>query len=250
MDVHRPLVYGERLRIRAPGDRSFTLGPHVDGGSVERWEDEEYRRCYRDILCGDWERFDAWDATHRADARCDLYSLGLGLCTVFRSFQGWLSLSSSGKGMGALMVVPMLREVCVMHANTTNAPRLCLMGCCCHDLTSAERTVHCPPHSGNAPRFKGLQEAWPALARRAGDSGSHSPRPSGGVGLPPRPLCLRFAMSRPNPRSVGPRGPLSCLRRGRTRGRPSVSHNGGWSARSERDGPSGSSNRAFGAGLI
>lgn len=29
------------------GDRSFTLGPHVDGGSTERWEDEEYRKVYR-----------------------------------------------------------------------------------------------------------------------------------------------------------------------------------------------------------
>ena len=28
------------------GDTSFTLGPHVDGGSTERWEDEEYRKVY------------------------------------------------------------------------------------------------------------------------------------------------------------------------------------------------------------
>ena len=29
------------------GDSSFTLGPHVDGGSTERWEDAEYRKVYR-----------------------------------------------------------------------------------------------------------------------------------------------------------------------------------------------------------
>lgn len=110
MDMNRPLTYGERLRIRAAGDKSFTLGPHVDGGSVERWEDEEYRRVYEHILACDWEKFDAWDATHRAEARCDMYNLGLGLCSVFRSFQGWMSLSNSGKGKGALMVVPMVRE--------------------------------------------------------------------------------------------------------------------------------------------
>jgi len=54
MDVHRPLTYGERLRIREAGDESFTLGPHVDGGSVERWEDEEYRKVYSNVLAGSW----------------------------------------------------------------------------------------------------------------------------------------------------------------------------------------------------
>ena len=33
------LTYGERLRIRKPGDTTFTLGPHLDGGSIERFED-------------------------------------------------------------------------------------------------------------------------------------------------------------------------------------------------------------------
>merc|ERR1719414_1191568 len=79
VDVHRPLTYGERLRIREAGDTSFTLGPHIDGGSVERWEDDEYRRVYDKILTGEWENYDAWDATHRAEARCDLYRLGVGL---------------------------------------------------------------------------------------------------------------------------------------------------------------------------
>eukprot|EP00913_Durusdinium_trenchii_P019882 g18689.t1 len=72
VDVDRPLTYCDRLRIRKAGDRSFTLGPHVDGGSTERWEDEEYRKVYRDILSGHWEQYDAFDATHRASARYDL----------------------------------------------------------------------------------------------------------------------------------------------------------------------------------
>ena len=32
------------------GDSSFTLGPHVDGGSTERWEDAEYRKVYRHLV--------------------------------------------------------------------------------------------------------------------------------------------------------------------------------------------------------
>ena len=35
-----PLTYADRVRIRQPGDAGFALGPHVDGGSVERWEPE------------------------------------------------------------------------------------------------------------------------------------------------------------------------------------------------------------------
>jgi hypothetical protein len=55
-----PLTYADRLRIRHPGDAKFALGPHMDGGSVERWEDEGYRRVYEKILKGDWEGFDAF----------------------------------------------------------------------------------------------------------------------------------------------------------------------------------------------
>lgn len=31
------LSYADRLRIRHPGDSKFALGPHIDGGGVERW---------------------------------------------------------------------------------------------------------------------------------------------------------------------------------------------------------------------
>lgn len=110
VDVHRPLTYCDRLRIRDPGDSSFTLGPHVDGGSTERWEDDEYRRVYADILEGHWERYDPFDATHRAEAKQDLYNSGLGGCSLFRTFQGWVSLSEGGQGLGALQVVPLLKE--------------------------------------------------------------------------------------------------------------------------------------------
>lgn len=56
-----PLVYSDRLRIRNPGDAKFALGPHIDGGSIERWEDPTYRQVYKKILEGKWEEFDAWE---------------------------------------------------------------------------------------------------------------------------------------------------------------------------------------------
>jgi hypothetical protein len=33
----------------------------MDGGSIERWEDEGYRSVYGKILEGRWEDFDAWE---------------------------------------------------------------------------------------------------------------------------------------------------------------------------------------------
>lgn len=56
-----PLVYSDRLRIRNPGDAKFALGPHMDGGSIERWEDLNYRMVFDKILTGRWEEFDAWE---------------------------------------------------------------------------------------------------------------------------------------------------------------------------------------------
>jgi hypothetical protein len=57
------LTYGERLRIRQPGDRSFTLGPHVDGGSIERFEDPLSRQAYKEVFEGRWEQYDAGSST-------------------------------------------------------------------------------------------------------------------------------------------------------------------------------------------
>lgn len=56
-----PMTYADRLRIRHPGDSRFALGPHMDGGSIERWEDPTYRAVYSKILEGKWEEFDAWE---------------------------------------------------------------------------------------------------------------------------------------------------------------------------------------------
>jgi len=109
ISLSHQLSYADRLRIRHPGDAQFALGPHVDGGGLERWEDPEYRQVYTKILSGNWEEFDSFDATHRAKAVMDMYST-VGGCSIFRSWQGWLSLSETGPGEGTLKVFPFLKE--------------------------------------------------------------------------------------------------------------------------------------------
>ncbi|KAL2400930.1 hypothetical protein ABEF95_001834 [Exophiala dermatitidis] len=104
-----PLTYADRFRNRQPGDAKFALGPHTDGGSVERWEDPEYSRVYQSILQGRWEDYDPFDARHRIAARMDLYN-GAGACSMFRLFQGWLSMSSTGPGEGTLKGCPLVRH--------------------------------------------------------------------------------------------------------------------------------------------
>ena len=103
------LTYADRLRIRDPGDAKFALGPHVDGGSLERWEDAEYSRVYTKILQGQWEQYDAWDVKHSLKAQMDLYN-GAGACSMLRLFQGWLSMSDTAPGEGSLRVCPMITQ--------------------------------------------------------------------------------------------------------------------------------------------
>ncbi|EXJ86542.1 hypothetical protein A1O3_03495 [Capronia epimyces CBS 606.96] len=104
-----PLTYADRFRIRQPGDAKFALGPHTDGGSVERWEDPEYSRVYQAMWEGRWEEYDPFDARHRITAQMDLHN-GAGACSMFRLFQGWLSMSSTGPGEGTLKVCPLLQH--------------------------------------------------------------------------------------------------------------------------------------------
>ncbi len=106
--LNENMMYVDRLRIRQPGDAQFALGPHVDGGGIERWEDPEYRSCYTSIFQGHWEENDFFDATHRVRAQMSLYNT-IGGCSAFRSWQGWLSLSTVNPGEGGLLVNPLLK---------------------------------------------------------------------------------------------------------------------------------------------
>ncbi|KAH9029467.1 DUF1479-domain-containing protein [Lactarius hengduanensis] len=98
LSLGTPISYYDRFRIRLPGDRSFVLGPHIDGGSLERWEDPGFRACFGAILSGRWRDHDPFDAAPRLHACQDLYHA----C-------GWTSMSTTGPGQGTLRVVPMLK---------------------------------------------------------------------------------------------------------------------------------------------
>jgi hypothetical protein len=104
-----PTIYADRLRMRLPGDARFALGPHVDGGSCERWEPDGYGkgRVYDEIWKGNWEAYDPWESSSRLPVSSDLYQ-GVGACSMFRMFQGWLSMSSTGPFEGTLLANPLL----------------------------------------------------------------------------------------------------------------------------------------------
>ena len=109
VSVSHPMIYADRLRIRLPGDTGFALGPHIDGGSVERWEEGGYGlgHVYDRIFEGKWEKYDPWEISCRLPVVMDLYQ-GQGACSAFRAFQGWLSMSNTAPFEGTLLVNPLL----------------------------------------------------------------------------------------------------------------------------------------------
>jgi hypothetical protein len=111
ISLSTPLSYADRLRIRQPGDAKFALGPHQDGGSVERWEPSGYGLggVYDAVLSGAWENHDPFEAGGRVAAVTNLYN-GLGACSMFRMFQGWVAMSTAGPEKGTLLVNPLLKE--------------------------------------------------------------------------------------------------------------------------------------------
>ncbi|KAJ9478162.1 hypothetical protein PHBOTO_001747 [Pseudozyma hubeiensis] len=109
-----PLNYVDRLRIRQPGDAKFALGAHIDGGGVERWECDNFRGLWHNILTesAEWRSHDPWSLGangERMTAKTDMYE-GPGQCGVFRPLQGWLSMSNTKAGEGTLKVLPFLKE--------------------------------------------------------------------------------------------------------------------------------------------
>lgn len=107
--LNQNISYADRLRIRQPGDAMFSLGPHVDGGSLERWEDVAYSSCYKPIFQGKWEDFDPHDATHRINVNMEKYASN-GNCNIFRAYQGWLAVSEIAPKEGTILFAPLLKE--------------------------------------------------------------------------------------------------------------------------------------------
>lgn len=111
ISTSHPVSYADRLRIRQPGDAGFALGPHVDGGSLERFEEHGYGlgKVYDRIWQGRWEEYDPWESSCRLPVVSDLYN-GAGACSMFRCFQGWLAMSTTAPGEGTLLVNPLIKN--------------------------------------------------------------------------------------------------------------------------------------------
>ncbi|WP_433973688.1 DUF1479 domain-containing protein [Tunturiibacter lichenicola] len=120
-------VYADRIRRRPPGSASLGLSPHVDGGSVERWLDENFRKVYRHVFSGDWFKYNAFDAAFRPEVR-ELPSPAV--CSMFRTFQGWTALTRQGQGDGTLQLIPIAESMVyvLLRALQDNVPEDDLCG--------------------------------------------------------------------------------------------------------------------------
>lgn len=96
-------AYADRIRRRPPGASSLGLSPHVDGGSVERWLEPNFRNVYRHVFSGNWRKYNAFDGAWRTEVQ-ELASSTV--CSMFRTFQGWTALTRQGKGDGTLQLIP------------------------------------------------------------------------------------------------------------------------------------------------
>ncbi|XP_059081236.1 uncharacterized protein YbiU-like [Tigriopus californicus] len=117
-----PAMYIDRLRIRKPGDTSFTLPFHIDGGGIERWSDPVYRKVYEQIFKGNLDAYDPFAMDYRIQAAMNEEGHANG-CTFFRAFQGWLATSPTGPGKGTLKVLPILKRSHLVLDAQTVSPR-------------------------------------------------------------------------------------------------------------------------------
>ncbi|MBV8705628.1 MAG: DUF1479 domain-containing protein [Acidobacteriaceae bacterium] len=107
-DPEQVPVYADRIRRRPPGSSSLGLSPHVDGGSVERWLDGNFRQVYRHVFRGNWRDYDPFDAAWRPEVR-EVPSPAV--CSMFRTFQGWTALTQQGQGDGTLQLIPIANSM-------------------------------------------------------------------------------------------------------------------------------------------
>ncbi|EKM54672.1 uncharacterized protein PHACADRAFT_258661 [Phanerochaete carnosa HHB-10118-sp] len=106
VDLFTPLSYADRFRMRHPGNKWYNHPPHIDGGGIERWEDDAFRSCFADILNGNWRQHDPYDLEGRINARNSLYGRP-NQSSIFRTYQGWLALSEiTPPNQGTLQVFP------------------------------------------------------------------------------------------------------------------------------------------------
>jgi hypothetical protein len=107
-DPNETPVYADRLRRRPPQSASLGLSPHVDGGSVERWLEPNFRNVYRHVFSGDWRAYNAYDGAHRTEVQ---EVASPAVCSMFRTFQGWTAMTRQGKGDGTLQLIPITESM-------------------------------------------------------------------------------------------------------------------------------------------
>ncbi|KAI9737875.1 MAG: hypothetical protein M1834_009245 [Cirrosporium novae-zelandiae] len=105
-----PLSYADGVRIRPPGVPFFTLGPHIDAGSLSRWADEKYHKVYDSIFKGEPDKHNPYDLDVRKDTIQDLFE-GNAHSSVFRAFQGWTALTKAGAREGSILLYPDVKTV-------------------------------------------------------------------------------------------------------------------------------------------
>ncbi|KAL5532885.1 hypothetical protein ACEPAF_4659 [Sanghuangporus sanghuang] len=95
----------EKVWIRHPGVQRAAHPPHIDGATIERWEDRSLRDTFGDILRGEWRKHDPYNIASRLQANYSMYGRP-EQASVFRTFQGWLALSETSPHEGTLQVFP------------------------------------------------------------------------------------------------------------------------------------------------
>lgn len=102
-DPDNTVAYADRVRRRPPHSKPLGLSPHIDSGTIERWLDENFRYVYRHVFSGNWRDYNPYDADGRTEVR-EIPSPANA--SVFRTFQGWTSLSPQRRHGGTLKLVP------------------------------------------------------------------------------------------------------------------------------------------------